>query len=116
MEYSLQRTWVEKWRKRDVPAECQDTIRLRAAFSEPALLHLPHVVFQQSICDGRTEERLGLSNDPVMMDALARDRINANRRKQGFEPVDEEIRTLEFAETLGVGSTKTKHAKIIRVD
>ena len=51
-----------------------------------------------------------------MMDSLARDRINANRRKQGFEPVDEEIRTLEFAETLGVGSTKTKYVKMIPVD
>ena len=63
-----------------------------------------------------SEPLLWLSNDPVMMDSLARDRINANRKKQGFEPVDEEIRTLEFAETLGVGSTKTKHAKIIPVD
>lgn len=63
-----------------------------------------------------SEPLLWLSNDPVMMDALARDRINANRKKQGFEPVDEEIRTLEFAETLGVGSTKTKQAKIIPVD
>jgi hypothetical protein len=63
-----------------------------------------------------SEPLLWLSNDPVMMDALARDRINANRKKQGFEPVDEEIRTLEFAETLGVGSTKTKNAKIIPVE
>jgi hypothetical protein len=63
-----------------------------------------------------SEPLLWLSNDPVMMDALARDRINAHRKKEGFEPVDEEIRTLEFAETLGVGSTKTKHAKIIPVN
>ena len=63
-----------------------------------------------------SEPLLWLSNDPVMMDALARDRINSHRKKEGFEPVDEEIRTLEFAETLGVGSTKTKAAKIIPVD
>jgi hypothetical protein len=63
-----------------------------------------------------SEPLLWLSNDPVMMDSLARDRINAHRKKQGFENVDEEIRTLEFAETLGVGSTKTKLAKIIPVD
>lgn len=63
-----------------------------------------------------SEPVLWLSNDPVMLDALARDRINAHRKRQGFEPVDEEIRTLEFAETLGVGSTKTKHAKIIPVN
>ncbi len=63
-----------------------------------------------------SEPLLWLSNDPVMLDSLARDRINSHRKKQGFEPVDEEIRTLEFAETLGVGSTKTKLAKIIPVE
>src|SRR3954466_15066109 len=62
------------------------------------------------------EKLLWLSTDPVMMDALVRDRINNLRKKQGFEPVDEEIRTLEFAETLGVGSTKTKNVKIVTVD
>jgi hypothetical protein len=63
-----------------------------------------------------SEPLVWLSNDPVMMDSLARDRINSHRKKQGFEPVDEEIRTLEFAETLGVGSTKTKNAKMIPVN
>ena len=62
------------------------------------------------------EPVIWLSRDPVMMDALMRDRINSHRKQSGFEPVDEEIRTLEFAETLGVGSTHTKNVKIIRVD
>ncbi|MEO6245806.1 MAG: DUF362 domain-containing protein [Opitutaceae bacterium] len=64
----------------------------------------------------RSEPLLWLSNDPVMMDALLRDRMNAQRKKEGFIPIDEEIRTLEFAETLGVGSTKTKQAKILRLE
>ena len=51
-----------------------------------------------------------------MLDALVRDRINAHRKQSGFNPVDEEIRTLEFAEALGVGSTRTKNVKILRVD
>jgi hypothetical protein len=63
-----------------------------------------------------SEPVLWLSTDPVMMDALARDRMNAQRKKNGFEPINEEIRTLEFAETLGVGSTKTGLAKIIHLD
>jgi len=63
-----------------------------------------------------SEPLIWLSNDPVMMDSLARERINAHRKKEGFEPLDEEIRTLEFAETLGVGSTKVKLAKIIPVE
>jgi hypothetical protein len=63
-----------------------------------------------------SEPIIWLSTDPVMLDALARDKINGRRKKEGFEPVDDEIRTLEFAETLGVGSTKTKAAKIIEVE
>lgn len=63
-----------------------------------------------------SEPLLMLSTDPVMMDALMRDRMNALRKKDGFELISEEIRTLEFAETLGVGSTKTKAAKIVWVE
>jgi hypothetical protein len=63
-----------------------------------------------------SEPLLWLTNDPVMMDSLARDRINGHRKQQGFENLDEEIRTLEFAETLGVGSTKTKLVRMIPVD
>jgi hypothetical protein len=62
-----------------------------------------------------SEPVIWLSRDPVMMDALMRDRMNEHRRQSGFQPIDEEIRTLEFAETLGVGSTDTRHVKIVRV-
>jgi hypothetical protein len=62
-----------------------------------------------------TEPVIWLSRDPVMMDALMRDRMNEHRKQSGFQPIDEEIRTLEFAETLGVGSTATSEAKIVRV-
>ena len=63
-----------------------------------------------------SEPLVWLSTDPVMLDALMRDRIDRARKQGGFEPISEEIRTLEFAETLGVGSTKIKKAKIIRVE
>jgi hypothetical protein len=62
------------------------------------------------------EPVIWLSRDPVLMDAMMRDRINAHRKQSGFAPVDEDIRTLEFAETLGVGSTNSAAAKIIRVE
>ena len=62
------------------------------------------------------EPLLWLTTDPVMMDSLMRDRMNAQRKRQGFAPIDEEIRTLEFAEALGVGSTKTKQVRVERVD
>jgi hypothetical protein len=63
-----------------------------------------------------SEPVVWLSTDPVMMDALMRDQMNSLRKRSGFPLIDEDIRTLEFAETLGVGSTRTKNAKIIRVE
>lgn len=64
----------------------------------------------------RSEPLVWLGTDPVMMDALMRARINLWRKREGFEPISEEIRTLEFAETLGVGSTLIRSAKMIDVD
>lgn len=54
----------------------------------------------------RGEPRLWLGTDPVWMDSLMLRRINQARREAGFPPVDESIRTLEFAETLGVGTRR----------
>jgi hypothetical protein len=42
-------------------------------------------------------------------------RINRWRERAGFKPVSEEIRTLDFAETLGVGSSKATPGRVIRV-
>jgi hypothetical protein len=62
-----------------------------------------------------SEPLLMLSADPVLMDAMMRGRINQLRKEAGFEPLSEEIRTLEFAQTLGVGTTDIKDAKIVHV-
>jgi hypothetical protein len=62
-----------------------------------------------------SEPLLMLSADPVLMDAMMRARINQLRKEAGFEPLSEEIRTLEFAETLGVGTTDIKDAKVVHV-
>jgi hypothetical protein len=64
----------------------------------------------------KSEPLMWLSTDPVMLDALMRAKINLARRHEGFEPISEEIRTLEFAEMLGVGSTLVNDAKMINVD
>lgn len=63
-----------------------------------------------------SEPLLWLSTDPVMLDSLLRDRMNALRKKNGFVDISDEIRTLEFAESLGVGSTKTKTVKFVPVE
>ena len=62
------------------------------------------------------EPLIWLSTDPVMMDALMRAKINLWRKHEGFEPISDEIRTLEFAQTLGVGSTLINDAKMINAD
>jgi hypothetical protein len=63
-----------------------------------------------------SEPVMWLSKDPVLLDALMLDRINTWRHKNRFESVNEEIRTLEFAEILGVGSSKISDAQIIRLN
>ena len=62
----------------------------------------------------RGEPRLWLGSDPVRMDSLMEKRINTARKAAGFEPLSEEIRTLEFAEVLGLGSRRA--AEPVRVD
>ena len=62
-----------------------------------------------------SEPLIWLSKDPVLMDSMMRARIDGWRKRAGFPPMSEEIRTLEFAETLGVGSTDIKDARIVDV-
>lgn len=54
----------------------------------------------------RGEPLLWLGSDPVRMDAEMETRINAARRAAGFEPLSDDIRTLEFAEILGLGARR----------
>ena len=61
------------------------------------------------------EPRLWLSADPVLLDSLMLKRINKARREAGFEPVSEDIHTLDFAAQLNVGSENTAEAQIIHV-
>lgn len=63
-----------------------------------------------------SEPLVWLSRDPVMLDSMMLERINHWRKLSGFHPVSEDIRTLEFAQMLGVGSTNVADAKIIDVD
>ncbi len=63
----------------------------------------------------RSEPRLWLSSDPVALDSLVLKRINEWRRRTGFQPVSDEIRTLEFAEILGVGTARTLEERIVAV-
>jgi hypothetical protein len=62
-----------------------------------------------------SEPLLWLSTDPVGMDAMMLEKINQWRMRTGFRFVSEEIRTLDFAEQLGVGSQKVDAGRMVRV-
>lgn len=57
-----------------------------------------------------------LSSDPVALDTLMLRRINGHRTAAGFPEISREIRTLEFAEVLKVGSSTKLAERIVRVD
>ncbi|HVT72181.1 MAG TPA: DUF362 domain-containing protein [Lacunisphaera sp.] len=57
-----------------------------------------------------SEHKLWMSADPVILDSLMFEKLNAARKKNGFEPIsDDDARMLDFAQQLGVGSTDTAH-------
>jgi hypothetical protein len=62
-----------------------------------------------------SEPLLWLGTDPVLLDSLMLERINRHRAHDGFKAVSDDIRTLEFAAILGVGSRKTTDAKFVPV-
>jgi len=62
-----------------------------------------------------SEPLLWLGTDPVLLDALMLEKINRWRKLTGFKPISDDIRTLEFASVLGVGSRKTADAKFVPV-
>jgi hypothetical protein len=62
-----------------------------------------------------SEPKLWLSTDPVALDSLMLDRINQARKENGFMPISDEIRTIDFAEQLGVGSQKKISSRIVHV-
>ena len=63
-----------------------------------------------------SDPKLWLSADPVALDTLMLERINHHRRQAGFPIISEEIRTLEFAEVLEVGSSVDLPSRIVQVD
>jgi len=63
-----------------------------------------------------SDRKMWLSADPVALDTLMLERINFHRKQAGFPIVSEEIRTLEFAEVLKVGSSVDLPARLVHVD
>jgi hypothetical protein len=57
-----------------------------------------------------------MSTDPVLIDSVMLERINAVRKRNGFDPVTEDdARMLDFAQQLGVGSMETSRINWRRI-
>lgn len=57
-----------------------------------------------------------LSDNPVMLDALMTERINAQRAKNGFAPLPEQLKILSFSEQLGLGDSDVASMDLIRAN
>ncbi|MFP4673917.1 MAG: DUF362 domain-containing protein [Opitutales bacterium] len=64
----------------------------------------------------RSEPRLWLSGDPVALDRLLYDRMNAARRQEGFSEIDPLPSQIPFAASLDLGYFKRSQIEIKRVD
>ncbi|TVR51042.1 MAG: DUF362 domain-containing protein [Puniceicoccaceae bacterium] len=62
----------------------------------------------------RGEPKLWLSDNPVLLDALMQERINAGRTAAGFRPLREDLRLLDYARQLGLGNASVERIEWIR--
>ncbi|MBL4574663.1 MAG: DUF362 domain-containing protein [Opitutaceae bacterium] len=63
-----------------------------------------------------SESRLWLSDNPVILDALMRVRIDKSRREAGFRGLAEDMKLLEYAEQLGLGEADHERVEWSKVD
>jgi hypothetical protein len=63
-----------------------------------------------------SEPRLWLSDNPVILDALMRVRIDKSRREAGFRELSEDMKLLVYAEQLGLGLGDYERVRWSRVD
>lgn len=62
-----------------------------------------------------TEPLVLLSDNPVMLDALMKDKMDQHRLKNGFAPLPEELKILAYSEQLGLGESDTSRMSLIKV-
>ena len=63
-----------------------------------------------------SEPKLWMSADPVVLDSLMLEKLNAARKRTGFDPIEDEgTRMLDFATQLGVGNRDTAKVPWIRL-
>lgn len=57
-----------------------------------------------------------LSENPVMLDSMMKERIDLQRRKNGFAPLPEELKILTYSEQLGLGEGDTSRMDLIEAN
>lgn len=63
-----------------------------------------------------SEPLVMLSDNPVLLDSMMRERINTHRKKNGFAPLPQELKMLAYSEQLGLGGKDTSFANLISVN
>lgn len=63
-----------------------------------------------------SEPMVWLSENPVILDSLMRERIDRARRAAGFRGLPEDLRLIAYAEALGLGSGNRVKTRWVRVD
>ncbi|HEX9786195.1 MAG TPA: DUF362 domain-containing protein [Opitutaceae bacterium] len=63
-----------------------------------------------------SEPRVWLGDNPVLIDALLRERIDRGRREAGFRMLPEDLRFLAYAQQLGLGSANVSLAEWVPVN
>lgn len=57
-----------------------------------------------------------LSDNPVLLDSIMRERINEHRKKNGFAPLPEDLKILAYSEQLGLGQMDTSFANLVSIN
>jgi len=63
-----------------------------------------------------SEPLVMLSDNPVLLDSIMRERINQHRTKNGFAPLPQELKILAYSEQLGLGEKDASFANLVSVN
>ncbi len=63
-----------------------------------------------------SEPLVMLSDNPVLLDSIMRERINEHRTRNGFAPLPQELKILAYSEQLGLGVRDTSFANLVSVN
>ncbi len=63
-----------------------------------------------------SEPSILLSDNPVLLDSVMRERINRHRRENGFAPLPRELKILAYSEQLGLGERDVDRMNLVQLN